>query len=166
MSEISIFFLDNSKNIKEEKIITKSNNYHLFLEEIKQKFKDLPIYYEIYTLDKNEKEIIIKDEKSFKKLGEILFIREANKEKLKMSLFDMAYNRLSESKREILSEKFSCLICSNIIKNENPYLCYICQKIFHENCLNNWDKQCKSQNKNLVCPGCRNELALEKWKKN
>ena len=86
MSEISIFFLDNSKNIKEEKIITKSNNYHLFLEEIKQKFKDLPIYYEIYTLDKNEKEIIIKDEESFKKLGEILFIREANKEKLKMSL--------------------------------------------------------------------------------
>ena len=165
MSEISIFFLDNSKNIKEEKIITKSNNYHLFLEEIKQKFKDLPIYYEIYTLDKKEKEIIIKDEESFKKLGEILFIREANKEKLKMSLFDMAYNRLSESKREILYEKFSCLICSNIIKNENPYLCYICQKIFHENCLNNWDKQCKSQNKNLVCPGCRNELALKKWKK-
>ena len=86
MSEISIFFLDNSKNIKEEKIITKSNNYHLFLEEIKQKFKDLPIYYEIYTLDKNEKEIIIKDEESFKNLGEILFVREANKEKLKMSL--------------------------------------------------------------------------------
>ena len=86
MSEISIFFLDNSKNIKEEKIITKSNNYHLFLEEIKQKFKDLPIYYEIYALDKNQKEIIIKDEESFKNLGEILFVREANKEKLKMSL--------------------------------------------------------------------------------
>ena len=165
MSVISIFLLDKSKNIKEEKYIIKSNNYQSFVEQIKQKFKSLPKSYEIYMIDKNENEIIINDEEKFKKIGDILFIREINKENIKASIFDINLNKLSESRREMIIEKFSCLICSNIIKNEKPYLCYICQNIFHEKCLKNWDKQCKSQNKNLVCPSCRNELPIEKWNK-
>ena len=51
------------------------------------------------------------------------------------------------------------------IKDENPYLCYNCQKIFHVKCLEGWDKKRKSQNLILSCPGCRNELPIEKWKK-
>ena len=47
----------------------------------------------------------------------------------------MNYNKLSESKQDILDEKYNCYICNSNIKNENPYFCYICQKIFHEKCL-------------------------------
>jgi len=52
-----------------------------------------------------------------------------------------------------------------IIKNENPYYCYKCQKIFHEKCLKEWDNKCKKENKILSCPNCRNELLIEKWNK-
>ena len=38
-------------------------------------------------------------------------------------------------------------------------------KIFHDKCLKDWDKKCKLQNKNLICPNCRNELPIEKWNK-
>ena len=38
-------------------------------------------------------------------------------------------------------------------------------KIFHEKCLKIWDEKSKSQNKNLMCPNCRNELPIEKWNK-
>ena len=77
----------------------------------------------------------------------------------------MNYNKLSESKQDLLDEKYNCILCSVIIKNENPYICYICQKIYHDKCLKDWDKRCKSQNKNLLCPNCRNELSIEKWNK-
>ena len=52
----------------------------------------------------------------------------------------------------------------NIIKHENPFFCYSCQKLFHHKCLENWDKQRHQQHKNLCCPNCRNELPLKKWK--
>ena len=52
-----------------------------------------------------------------------------------------------------------------IIKNENPYYCYKCQKIYHEKCLKEWDNKCKKENKILSCPNCRNELLIEKWNK-
>ena len=52
-----------------------------------------------------------------------------------------------------------------IIKNENPYLCYQCQKIFYVKCLDNWDKKCKQENKKFFCPNCRNELPKENWNK-
>jgi len=64
-----------------------------------------------------------------------------------------------------LNEKYNCNICSIIIKNEKPYLCYKCQKIFHDKCLKQWDEKCKAQKSNLTCPNCRNELALENWNK-
>ena len=49
------------------------------------------------------------------------------------------------------------------IKDENPFLCYKCQKIFHQECLKKWDKTRKLQNQALCCPICRNILPLEKW---
>jgi len=75
----------------------------------------------------------------------------------------MNYDKLSESKQEILDDNFNCILCFIIIKNEKPYLCYKCQTIYHQKCLKDWDKKCKSRNNKLSCPHCRNELPLEKW---
>ena len=80
------------------------------------------------------------------------------------SSFSVNYNNLSESKRDILDEKYNCFICSENIKNEKPLFCYICQKIFHNKCLQNWDNKRHMQNEQLTCPNCRNELALEQWR--
>ena len=63
-----------------------------------------------------------------------------------------------------MNQKYNCSICLEIIKHENPYLCYECQKIFHQLCLKHWSERQKRLNKKLSCPNCRNELPLEKWK--
>ena len=80
------------------------------------------------------------------------------------SVFEKNYEQLPESKKEILNEKYNCSICIEIIKYENPYYCYVCEKKFHQSCLKNWDKRQKELRKKLSCPNCRNELPLEKWK--
>ena len=84
---------------------------------------------------------------------------------LDLSLFQINYNKLPESSQEKLDEKYNYILCEIIIKNENPYLCYKCQKIFHEKCLKYLDNKYKSQNKTLTCPNCRNELPLDEWNK-
>ena len=45
-----------------------------------------------------------------------------------------------------------------------PLFCYKCQKIFHNKCLEDWDKKRHMQNEQLTCPNCRNELSLEQWR--
>ena len=80
------------------------------------------------------------------------------------SVFEKNYNQISESKKEILNQKYNCGICLEIIKHENPFFCYQCQKIFHHSCLTFWDSKQKQMNKRLSCPNCRNELPLEQWK--
>ena len=165
MSKIDVFLLDNSNNTKEEILIMKPINYQELLIQLKANFKNIKEYFEIFILDKNNKEIKIDNEEKYKKIEDILFIREINKMILEQSIFDINYNKLSESKQEILDEKYNCILCSIIIKKEKPYFCYKCQKIFHEKCLNDWDKKCKLQNKNIIFPNCRNELPLEKWNK-
>ena len=84
---------------------------------------------------------------------------------LKQSLFERNYNQLSESKRDILDEKYSCFICQQIIKKEASLFCYRCQKICHEKCLSEWDKKMQIKNKELECPLCKYKLPLEKWNK-
>ena len=165
MSKIDIFLLDNSNNTKEEINIIKPQSYQELLKQIGQKMKYIPKFYEIFIFDKDNKEIKIYNEKLYNKIEDILFIREINKNILEHSLFDINYNILSESRQEKLDEIYNCILCSIIIKNENPYFCYKCQKIFHEKCLKDWDKKCKTQNKALQCPNCRNELPLDKWNK-
>ena len=135
------------------------------MEEIKKKSKEFPENYDIFILDKDNKEIKINNEEDYKLIEDILFILEIDYHNLEKSLFELNYNRLSESKRELLEEKYNCILCSIIIKNENPYFCYKCQKLFHEKCLKDWDKKCKLQNKILSCPGCRNELDIKDWNK-
>ena len=163
MSELNILILDNLNKTKEELSIIKPNTYQDLLNLLEEKYKNISNY-ELFIFDFKNNEIKINNE-NYNMLDNILFIREKNKNALKQSLFEINYNKLSESKRDILDDKYNCILCSIIIKNENPLLCYKCQKIFHEKCIKDWDKKCKSQNKNLTCPNCRNELPIEKWNK-
>ena len=80
------------------------------------------------------------------------------------SVFEKNYNQIPESKKEILNQKYSCGICLEIVKYENPFLCYECQKIFHHSCLEHWDESQKQIDKVLSCPNCRNESPIEDWK--
>ena len=118
------------------------------------------------SLEKDKYEL--KSQKDYEKasLNNVLYVRkiESGKENLAESIFTRNLNKLSESKQDIITEKYSCSICLELIKDENPLLCYICQKIFHHKCLKNWEKQQKEKHLKLSCPNCRNELPLNKWK--
>ena len=165
MSLLDVFLLDNSNNTKQEINIIKPKTYQELLRLIRLNFSNLSEFYEIFVLDENNSEIKINNDINYNKINDILFIREINNNNLGLSIFNLNYNRLSESNQEILDEKYNCILCSIIIKNEKPYFCYKCQKIFHDKCLKDWDKKCKSQNKSFSCPNCRNELPIEKWNK-
>ena len=164
MSKIDIFLLDDLNNTNEELNIEKPNSFQDLINVLKSKLKKLPELYEIFIIDKNNKEEIINDEK-YNIIGDILFIRKINKNIIGKSIFQINYDKSDDLNKEILDEKYSCLLCSIIIKNEKPYFCYNCQKLFHEECLKGWDKKCKKQEKNLTCPNCRNDLPIEKWNK-
>ena len=86
------------------------------------------------------------------------------KNNIAQSVFEKNYNQIPEAKQDILNQKYNCGICLEIIKHENPFLCYECQKIFHHTCLNQWDERQRQLNKALSCPNCRNELPLDQWK--
>ena len=154
---MNIFILDNLNNEKEEIIINKPKTYEELLKYLINKGK----LYEIFIYDNYNNQIIIDNEDKYKIIKDIIFVKEIDG--LDKSIFSINQHKLSESRQEILDEKYNCNICSIIIKNEKPYLCYQCQKIFHEKCLNDWDNKCKLKNKNLECPNCRNKLSLEKW---
>ena len=159
---IDIIFLNLSNNIIEEINVKKPQSYFDLLSTIKIKLKKVPNNFKLfYRTDNNiEKEIL--DNEEYKLSKDILFIKE--KKESDKSIFSLNYDKLSESKKEILDYKYNCYICSIIIKNEQPLFCYICQKIFHKNCLKIWDITRKSQNQNLSCPNCRKELPFEEWK--
>ena len=80
------------------------------------------------------------------------------------SVFEKNYKEIPDSQKEILNQKYNCSICLEIIKHENPFLCYECQKIFHHGCLKHWNERQKQLKKPLSCPNCRNKLPFEKWK--
>ena len=159
MSKLHIIVYDNLDKEKEKKIINKPKTFQELLRYLSNENK----LYEIFVYDKNYNKVIINNEDKYKIIREIIFIKE--KDNLDKSIFSINYDKLTSSKQELLDEKYSCNICLFIIKNENPYLCYKCQNIFHEKCLKDWDNKCKLQNKILECPTCRNKLPIEKWNK-
>ena len=165
MLKMDIFLLDNLNNTKEEIKIIKPKSYNNLLKQIGTKFKNLSEYYDIFILDENNEEIKIDTEEEYEQVEDILFIREIDNNILEQSMFEINFNKLSESNKNIVEEKYNCKICTMIIKNENPYFCYNCQKIFHEKCLKDWDRACKSQHKDLTCPNCRNVSVIENWRK-
>ena len=116
MSKMNIFILDNLDNLNEELVINKPKRYQELLKYLSNKNK----LYEIFIYDNNNK-IIINNEDKYKQIKDIIFIKEINKDDLEKSIFSINYNKLSESKRNILDEKYNCNICSIIIKNEKPY---------------------------------------------
>ena len=85
------------------------------------------------SLEKDKYEL--KSQKDYEKpsLNDVLYVRkiESGKENLAESIFTRNLNKLSESKQDIMTEKYSCSICLELIKDENPLLCYVCQKIFN-----------------------------------
>ena len=118
------------------------------------------------SLSKNK--YMIKSQNDYEKASRdnVIYVRkiESGNENLAESIFSRNLNKLSESKQDIITEKYTCSICLELIKKENPLFCYVCQKIFHHKCLENWEKQQKEKNLKLSCPNCRNELPLNKWK--
>ena len=140
---MQIFLLDKNNNAKAESNLKKPKSYQDLLSLLKQKITNMSEYFEIFIIDQNNNEIKIDNEQNYSMIGDILFIREINKVDLEQSLFQRNFNELSESKKDILGDKFNCLLCSEMIKNEKPYLCYQCQKIFHEKCLTSWERNVK-----------------------
>ena len=111
---------------------------------------------------------VVKSQDDYKNASShnIIYVRKIEKVSayIAESIFTRNLNKLPESKQDIITEKYTCSICLELIKDENPLFCYVCQKIFHHKCLENWEKQQKEKNKKLSCPNCRNELPLNKWK--
>ena len=161
-----LILLDDSGNLIENTNIKKPKTYNELLSYIKNEFKNLPEYYEIYYT-KDTENIIIDSNEKYKLANDTIFIREIFKLDASKSKFTFFYDKLSESKQEILDEKYGCTICQENIKgknNEKPLLCYQCQKIFHRKCLENWEKKCKMQNVNFSCPKCKYDLPFKNWK--
>ena len=161
--KITIFALNNLGNAFREICLIKPKTYQLLIKELK-----LPENYILFYYSPNNEERIITNNEEYKSSKDILFIRRKKEEvdnKLEKSIFEINYSKLPESKQEKLDEKYNCSICQIMIKKENPYFCYTCQKIFHTKCLKDWEKKCKEKNDNLTCPNCRKELPLEEWKK-
>ena len=122
MSKLNIFLLDNLSNTKEEIIINKPKSYQELLKQLNQRFENM--FYELFIFDNFNNKIIINKEEKYEKIKDILFMQEIAKDDLGKSIFSLNYDKLAESKQEILDEKYNCNICSIIIKNEKQYLCY------------------------------------------
>ena len=106
---MDIILLDSSTKTKEEINIIKPKTYKKLLKKLEEEFEELPENYELFILDKTNKEIKISKESDFKKIGDILFVREIIKDNLDKSLYELNYNKLSESKQEILDDKYNCI---------------------------------------------------------
>ena len=167
VDNINLFLLDDSHNLIEEKNIPKPKTYN----ELKLIINNIFIrplnnyqifYYNIYNLQK-----IITNDEEYKQSKDILFINELKeKEKPKESMYESNYDKLSESKQDILDERYNCNICQEIFKEEEqPLLCYRCQKLFHKKCLEDWNNKCIEKNIEFSCPKCKYELPLKDWNK-
>ena len=165
MSEkLTLLLLDISNNLLKEKQVQRPKLFDELLYIIHNNFKIIRENYNIFYLSENYEEKMIYNDKQYQLSNDIIYIKEINLELFEKSAYENIYDKLSESKNDILDEKYNCYICSENIKKEKPYFCYKCQKIFHKNCLKDWDKKRKAQNDELICPNCRNELSLEEWK--
>ena len=119
MSEkINLCLLDNLNNIIEEIYIIKPRMLSELFDIITKNFKNLSENYNIFYLSENNNERIINNDNEYKLSNEILFIREIIIENMEKSMFENNYNKLSQSKQEILDKKYNCLLCNENIKKE------------------------------------------------
>ena len=98
MSKINIFIIDNLGNPKDEIVINKQKIYKELMEYLSNKNK----LYEIFIYENNK--IIINNEDKYKLIKDIIFIKEINKDDLEKSIFSINYDKLSESKQDILDK--------------------------------------------------------------
>ena len=161
---MDIVLLDDTNNPIEGLSIEKPKSFNDLISEIKKYFKHLPEHYVIFYTGEDNRDIIIHNENDYYKIRNIIFIRKIIPSNLGKSLFTRNYDRLPEPQKEKYSLKYTCTICSDIIKNEKPLFCYVCQKNFHHKCLESWKKQREENYSTLNCPNCRKELPLDEWK--
>ena len=76
MSKLQIFLLDKFNNTKSEFNIIKPNSLSDLLNQLRQKITNISEYFEIFIIDKNNKEIIIDKEEKYLMIQDILFIRQ------------------------------------------------------------------------------------------
>ena len=148
--KIKIFQINNlNQKIREIKM-TKPKSFDILFDKLDKKFENFKDNFIIFTLLNNNEEIIIENDEQYKLSKDILYIRKKNEiDYSDKSMFEINYDKLSESNKIILDEKYSCFICTMKIKNENPYFCYKCQKLYHNKCLNEWQKERNLSGKRL-----------------
>jgi hypothetical protein len=116
MAEIYVALVDDFNSVIEESKLRKPQNYYELLDSIKDKFKNLPGHFKIFYKSIDNKITAINNNEEYKLSNDILFIRSV--EDLNKSIYSLNYNKLSESKRDILDEKYGCFICLEKIKDE------------------------------------------------
>ena len=95
---MDVSLLDNLNQPIEEINMIKPKTYHELLIQLKKKIKRLPNNYEIFIIDKNDKEMKINNDETYNLIEDMLFIREIDNNILEKSLFQKNYDKLSESK--------------------------------------------------------------------
>ena len=143
----------NMQQVKEKSII-RPISYEALRQFITQNFKI--ISFVMYYFDQINKEVYITNNEDYKKSSDVIFIIE--KKKLEESIYDKIYPNLSESKIDVIDEKYLCNLCSEKL-TENPYYCYQCSKRFCKKCLT----KLSQKNNPLKCPFCNYGLPFEKW---
>ena len=161
-NNINICLVDKSNKKIDQMNIIRPKTYDELLNQIKRGLKISPDEYTIFYKNKDV-EVIINGNYEYNKSKDTLFVRK-NETTMGFCLLDDSCETLNELTKSQIEDEYSCNICKEFIKIENPYLCYICQKIFHQKCLEDWGKKRNTLNENLNCPYCRNELPLEQWK--
>ena len=132
--KIDLLLLDNSNNLIEERNIQKPETFNDLKLIIKNIFIKLPEYYKIFYRNEYNIEKIINSNEEYKLAKDILFINEIKKEdNINESMYALNYEKLSESKQDILDDKYNCNICNVEFKGEKPLLCYRCQNYFIKN---------------------------------
>ena len=109
----------------------------------------------IYYYNNSNIEVEIKDNFEYKNINDLIFVME--KKLVEQPINSIIYEDLSESKMDLIDEKFSCNLRNEKLI-ENPYFCYKCQKRFCKKCLDDLNKK-----KPMTCPFCKYQLPIEKW---
>ena len=151
--KLDIIILDPNKQPINEISIQRPSSYETLKIIISDNFKLKSFL--IYYLNKNNVEIEIKNNDEYKKIDDLIFVME--KKLIKQSIYNKVSENLSESKVELIDEKYLCNLRNEKLI-ENPYFCYRCQKRFCKKCLDDLSK-----NLPMMCPFCKYQLPIEKW---
>ena len=153
-SKLLLIQLDQNMQQINEKSIKRPISYDTLKQIVIETFKINSFI--MYYFDQTNKEINITDNEKFQRSSDLIFIVE-NKA-LDESIYERIYQYLSNSKMDMVEEKYLCTICSEKFR-ENPYYCYQCSKRICKSCLTNLNRNMNP----LKCPFCKYELPFEKW---